>query len=129
MNNLHDITTQLSEVFGIDSSTQTDNAQLLVELTAQLLERVVTTSFSYLSSDDQQILDGMMDAAASPDDVLNFLAERVSELSNIVTAVVAAMRNEADEILAIANGDADGAMHSTTTSLEVAPAELDSPAL
>lgn len=129
MNNLHDITTELSEVFGLESGGQSDNAQLLVELTAQLLERVVTGSFSYLSSDDQQILDGMMDAAASPDDVLSFLSERVSELPAIIGSIIAAMRAEADEILALANGDDNTAGSGVTTDLEVAPAELESPAL
>ncbi len=120
MTNLHEITLLVAKAFGFEASDDEQTQALVGELLASLLEQLVTRSFSYLSTEDQQILDGMMDADASADDVLGFLGDRVPDLQMIAESIISTMKTEADSILAMA-AETDSAAEM---GLEVAVPEL-----
>ncbi len=112
MTNLHDITQLLADAFGFENVDSPATAALVGPLLATLLEQLVTQSYSYLSSEDQQILDGMLDADASPEDVVGFLSERITELPAILQAIVAQIKSKAEAILDMSTSEP--LIHPTT---------------
>lgn len=90
----------LAEEMGLGGLSQDKQEELLVRMTEVLLKRIFLETLEKLSEDDQEAYSKMIDAGAEPQEIENFLKEKISNYDEMVKKIVDDFKEEMKKDLA-----------------------------